>query len=144
LYPYGIRCLEPHRLYPNRTGYGRLNPEGRRRLVESTRRSYISISEAGSEMSTTPISRNTFRARIWLPAVRASGIGWKPRFHDLDRTHASWLLAGGSDLRAVMDRMGHAQIQTQEYLHPLPDTDQRNLDAFNRIAGRPTLPHPNR
>jgi integrase len=63
-------------------------------------------------MSTTPISRNTFRTRIWLPAVRAFGIGWKPRFHDLDRTHASWLLAGGSDLRAVMDQVGHAQLQT--------------------------------
>ena len=34
-----------------------------------------------------------------------------------------------------MDRMGHTQIQTtQKYLHTLPDTDQRNLDAFTRIA----------
>ena len=35
-----------------------------------------------------------------------------------------------------MDRMGHAQIQTtQKYLHTLPDTDQKNLDALTRIAG---------
>jgi integrase len=34
-----------------------------------------------------------------------------------------------------MDRMGHTQIQTtQKYLHALPDADQRNLDAFTRIA----------
>ena len=35
----------------------------------------------------------------------------------------------------VMDRMGHAQIQTtQKYLHALPDADQKNLDALTRIA----------
>jgi hypothetical protein len=39
---------------------------------------------------------------------------------------------------SVMDRMGHAQIQTtQKYLHTLPDTDQRNLDALTRVQGRP-------
>jgi CHAD domain-containing protein len=32
--------------------------------------------------------------------------------------------------------MGHTQTQsTQKYLHALPDADQRNLDAFTRIAG---------
>jgi hypothetical protein len=48
-------------------------------------------------------------------------------------------LEGGPcvDLKSVMDRMGHAQIQTtQKYLHTLPDTDQRNLDALTRIQGR--------
>jgi integrase len=58
--------------------------------------------------------------------------------HDLRHAHASWLLAGGSDLRSVMDRMGHSLIQTtQKYLHPLPDIDQRNLDAFRRITDAP-------
>ena len=32
--------------------------------------------------------------------------------------------------------MGHAQITTtQKYLHALPDADQKNLDALNRIRG---------
>jgi integrase len=84
----------------------------------------------------TPISRNTFRSRVWLPAVEASGIDFLVRIHDLRHAHASWLLAGGADLKGVMDRMGHAQIQTtQKYLHTLPDTDQKNLDALTRIAG---------
>lgn len=85
----------------------------------------------------TPISRNTFRTRVWLPAVKASGIDFGVRVHDLRDAHASWLLAGGADLKGVMDRMGHAQIQTtQKYLHALPDTDQKNLDALTRMTGR--------
>jgi len=85
----------------------------------------------------TPISRNTFRTRVWLPAVRASGVEFDVRVHDLRHAHASWLLAGGSDLKSVMDRMGHAQITTtQKYLHALPDADQKNLDALNRIRAR--------
>ena len=49
--------------------------------------------------------------------------------------------AGGSDLKSVMDRMGHAQITTtQKYLHALPDADQKSLDALNRIRARE--PHP--
>jgi site-specific recombinase XerD len=85
----------------------------------------------------TPISRNTFRTRIWAPAVTASGIDFNVRIHDLCHAHASWLLAGGSDLKSVMDRMGHNLIQTtQKYLHTLPDTDAKNLNALNRIRRR--------
>jgi integrase len=82
----------------------------------------------------TPISRNTFRTRIWRPAVQKSGVDFDVRVHDLRHAHASWLLAGGSDLKSVMDRMGHAQITTtQKYLHALPDADQKNLTALDRI-----------
>jgi integrase len=35
----------------------------------------------------TPISRNTFRTRIWLPAVRASGLDFNVRMHDLRHAH---------------------------------------------------------
>ncbi len=83
----------------------------------------------------TPISRNTFRTRIWRPAIKASGVDFDVRVHDLRHAHASWF--GGSDLKSVMDRMGHAQITTtQKYLHALPDADAKNLDALNRIRGR--------
>jgi len=84
----------------------------------------------------TPISRNTFRTRVWRPAVTASGVDFDVRVHDLRHAHASWLLAGGSDLKSVMDRMGHAQITTtQKYLHALPDADAKNLTALDRIRG---------
>jgi integrase len=81
----------------------------------------------------TPISRNTFRTRIWRPAVGASDVDFNVRIHDLRLAPASWLLAGGSDLKSVMDRTGHNLIRTtQKYLHSLPDADQKNLDALNR------------
>jgi integrase len=77
-------------------------------------------------------------------AVEAGSVGpldapanFHVRVHDLRHAHASWLLAGGSDLKAVMDRLGHAQVTTtQKYLHPHPDADHKNLDALKRIRGR--------
>jgi integrase len=78
-----------------------------------------------------------FRTRVWRPAITASGIDFDVRVHDLRHAHASWLLAGGSDLKSVMDRVGHAQITTtQRYLHSLPDADAKNLDALNRTRGQ--------
>ena len=57
--------------------------------------------------------------------------------HDLRHAHASWLLAGGGDLKAVMDRLGHTQIQTTpKYLHALPDADDKALEAFTRVRHR--------
>jgi integrase len=85
----------------------------------------------------SPISRNVFRTRIWLPAIADSKIKQRVRFHDLRGAHASWLLAGGADLKAVMDRLGHKQIQTtQQYLGRLPDADDRALAAFETIRNR--------
>jgi len=63
-------------------------------------------------------------------------VDFEVRVYDLRHAHATWLLAGGSDLKSVMDRMGHAQIiTTQKYLHTLPDADQKNLTALDRIRG---------
>lgn len=84
-----------------------------------------------------PLSRNTFRTKVWLPAVKRTGLDFHVRVHDLRHAHASWLLAGGADLKAVMERMGHSQLATaQRYLHTLPDADEHALAAFERIRSR--------
>jgi site-specific recombinase XerD len=84
-----------------------------------------------------PISRSSFRSRVWLPAVTATGLDFHVRWHDLRHTHASWLVAGGADLKTVMDRLGHTQISTtQRYLHTLPNTDDTALAALARVRGR--------
>ncbi len=81
-----------------------------------------------------PLSRNTFRTQVWLPPLEKSELGFHVRMHDLRHANASWLLAGGADLKSVMDRLGHSQIQTtQRYLHSLPGADEKALAAFKRI-----------
>lgn len=69
------------------------------------------------------ISRNTFRTRVWLPALERSGLDFMVRMRGLRHAHAPWLLAGGADLKTVMGRMGHAQIVTTQ--------------RFAKVAGRP-------
>lgn len=84
-----------------------------------------------------PLSRNTFRTKVWLPALKRTGLDFHVRVHDLRHAHASWLLAGGADLKAVMERLGHSQLATaQRYLHTLPDADEQALAAFERIRSR--------
>ena len=84
-----------------------------------------------------PLSRNTFRTKVWLPALERAGLDFHVRVHDLRHTHASWLLAGGADLRSVMERLGHSQITTaQRYLHTLPGADEQALAAFERVRHR--------
>ena len=84
-----------------------------------------------------PLSRATFNTRHWRPAVQRSGVDFDVRMHDLRHAHASWLLAGGADLKTVMERMGHSQIMTtQQYLHTLPEAQDEALAAFERIRTR--------
>jgi site-specific recombinase XerD len=79
---------------------------------------------------------NTFRTRIWPPAVEAYGVGFEVRVHDLRHAHASRLLAGGFDLKSVMDRVGHAKITTtQKCLHTVPDADTKNLFSCGPALG---------
>jgi integrase len=86
-----------------------------------------------------PISRNTFRTRVWLPALRSSGLDFHVRIHDLRHAHASWLLAGGADIQVVKERMGHSSITTtQKYLHTLPNADQAAVTALNNIRKHST------
>jgi len=113
-----------------------------KQLCQDIREHMMVTGKRGEDLlfSTTtgsPVSRNVFRTRVWLPAVADSGIRQRVRFHDLRGAHASWLLAGGADLKAVMDRLGHKQIQTtQQYLGRLPDADDRALAAFEAVRGR--------
>jgi integrase len=87
--------------------------------------------------SLIPVSRNTFRTKVWLPALEEAKLGFPVRMHDLRHAHASWLLAGGADLAVVMERLGHRQIMTtQQYLHTLPDADRKALEAFSALRRR--------
>jgi integrase len=85
----------------------------------------------------TALSRNNFRCKFWVPAVKAAKLEQTVTFHNLRAAHASWLLAGGADIVAVQERLGHRQITTtQQYTGTLPDAGERALDAFRRIRYR--------
>jgi hypothetical protein len=57
--------------------------------------------------SVTALKKTHLRTRYWRPAVAKAGLGVPVRVHDLRHAHASWLLAGGADLKTVMD---HAEV----------------------------------
>ncbi|MBA2768524.1 MAG: site-specific integrase [Sporichthyaceae bacterium] len=139
--PTGERMMVKH--YPKDDEARTLRISGD--LVESLSRQVAALDLSPEQLlfSSTgragggPISRNTFRTRVWLPALERAKLGFHVRFHDLRHAHASWALAGGADLKAVMERMGHAQITTtQRYLHTLPDSDDKALAAFARVRDR--------
>jgi integrase len=87
--------------------------------------------------SGSPLARSTSGARYWRPAIARAGIAFPIRLHYLRHAYASWLLAGGADLKSVMERMVHARIMTtQKHLHTVPDADKKAFAAFESVRKR--------
>ena len=71
----------------------------------------------GSDNLTGHLSPETWRT-IWYSACEASGIGWRPRVHDLRHAYATHLVGAGVSLHEVQVLMGHGSIETtMKYLH---------------------------
>ncbi len=85
-----------------------------------------------------PILNATFWPKHWSKAIAAAQnpvgadgqpdesalrLTKSPRIHDLRHTHASWLIAQGTDLFVVQRRLGHESITTtmDRYSHLLPE-----------------------
>ena len=65
-----------------------------------------------------PLDLDTFRSRIFRPAVMRAGLPPSTRIHDLRHTSASLYLQSGATLREVMEIHGWRQMQTAvRYLH---------------------------
>lgn len=80
------------------------------------------------------VGRNWFRQSIWLKALETADLDFHVTPHGMRHAHASWLLAGGADLQAVKERLGHGSITTTEkYLHTLPGTEDAAVNALQRI-----------
>jgi integrase len=82
-----------------------------------------------------PLRSDTFRAKIWLPAVKRSGLPThrQPRIHDLRHTHASWLLEAGITLPAIQKRLGHTDVMTtlRIYGHAATDSEDKIIAALD-------------
>ena len=105
-----------------------------------------------------PVRRTAYSARIWRPAVTAAVEGLErtatdrasrevvagicaglrtATYHDLRHFFASLLIAHGSSVREVQERLGHASATETlgVYAHLWPDSDDRTREAVDLVLG---------
>jgi integrase len=89
-----------------------------------------------------PIRRNSFRSRVWLPAVRTVGLD-SLRFHDLRHTGNTLAAATGASTRELMARMGHTSPRAALiYQHATSERDRAIAAALGDMlaTARPSAP----
>lgn len=81
-----------------------------------------------------PLRHANFRARIWLPALRAADLSMI-HFHDLRHTGNMLAANAGAGLRELMDRMGHSTSRAALlYLHRDDERQQAIAEALSKIT----------
>ena len=69
--------------------------------------------------------------RVWTQAVEESGIPFKPTAYQVRHTHASWLIDAGENPKAVMHRLGQADLRTTaRYVQVLDETGESAARRF--------------
>jgi integrase/recombinase XerD len=97
---------------------------GRTELAGHRTRPEVFLSRSGK-----PLDRTNAWRRVKVAALRA-GLGQEVSPHTLRHSFATHLLAGGADLRAVQEMLGHASIRTTEvYTH----LDNEELHGIHRL-----------
>ena len=72
--------------------------------------------------------------RIWASAVAESGIPFRPTAYQVRHTHASWLIDAGENPKAVMHRLGQADLRTTaRYVHVLDETGESAAKRFEGL-----------
>jgi integrase len=72
--------------------------------------------------------------RGWALAVAESGIPFKPTAYQLRHTHASWLIDAGENPKAVMHRLGQADLRTTaRYVLVLDETGESAARRFEGL-----------
>ncbi len=83
--------------------------------------------------------------RHWNKAITDSGIGVRPRFHDLRHTHASMLIAANTPMKVISERLGHSSITItiDLYGHLEPDAAIKAAATVDQLMfGAPAIPTP--
>jgi integrase len=85
------------------------------------------------------INHKNFYRRCFKPAVRATGLPERTRFHDLRHTCAALCIALGAHPKAIQERLGHSSITVtlDRYGHLFPKLDEAltaRLDEMRQDA----------
>ncbi|MER6588065.1 tyrosine-type recombinase/integrase [Micromonospora chalcea] len=87
----------------------------------------------------SPISRPSFNANVWKPAIRAAGIEDTRQngMHVLRHRNASVLLDAGENIKALSLYLGHADpgFTLRVYTHLLPSSEDRTRRAIDAAFG---------
>jgi len=98
--------------------------DGRPQLPGGRARREVFLSHTGK-----PLDRTNAWRRVKAAALRA-GLSREVHPHSLRHSFASHMLAGGADLRAVQEMLGHASIRTTEiYTH----LDEEHIRGLHRL-----------
>jgi integrase/recombinase XerD len=96
------------------------------------------LSVSGQFFSEGHLSRQVFARELKEVAGRAGMPVAKVSPHVLRHAFASHLLAGGADLRAVQELLGHADISTtQIYTHVLDERLKQLVNEHHPLAKAP-------
>lgn len=89
-----------------------------------------------------PLHHSTFNTTAWRPARDAAGIT-EGGLHQLRHCYASVLLAGGVDVKALSEYLGHhdAAITLRVYSHLMPSAEGRALRAVEAALDQHHVPH---
>ena len=84
----------------------------------------------------TPLTKQNFRLREWLPLLKSAGLGPMP-FHALRHTTATLLLHQGVSPRVVQERLGHASvgITLDLYSHVTPGLQREAANRLDELLG---------
>ena len=77
------------------------------------------------------------KVSAWFSKVRdEAGLPREVTFHTLRHTHATWLLMGGTDMRTIQERLGHADVATtlRVYSHVVEGRDAEAARSFAAMA----------
>jgi integrase len=82
------------------------------------------------------IDIDNFRARDWVPALKAAGIPHR-RIYDMRHTFATWSLAAGMSIFTLSRRMGTSvQMIDATYGHLAQDAEDQDRDLLDAFDGQ--------
>ncbi|WP_392968210.1 tyrosine-type recombinase/integrase [Streptomyces sp. LN245] len=103
-----------------------------KRLLDGRTDGWVVPDDDGAQLGPWKVERHMRRIR-----KQVAGLPEAFRFHDLRHFYASMLIAGGSDVKVVQQRLRHSSAKTtlDTYGHLWPDSDESTRATVERMMG---------